>query len=443
MLAKVLLCCLSLGAVVYQSNAADAASTKVVCYYDSSSFLREGLGKMVVADLEPAMRMCTHLVYGYAGIDAATNKVTSLNSNLDLDAGKGHYRTITQLKSKFPLVKILLSVGGTADKDTPEKYLTILETSGARMSFINSLYTLVKTYNFDGIDLAWDFPPNRPKKIRSSVGSFWHKVKKTFGGSSSPVDEKWEEHREEFTALVREVKNAIRHDGYIFSLTVNPNVNSSLFFDIPSLINNVDFVNLNAFDFQTPDRNPKEADFPAPLYELNERNPENNVNYVVKYWLDRTAPASKLNLGISTHARAWKLPTDATATGVPPIRDLEEPAPEGNQSKIPGLYSWPEVCALLPNPSNANLKGEFAPFKKIGDPTKRYGTLAYRLPDDDGNFGVWVGYEDPDTAGNKAGYVRAKGLGGVAIVDLAYDDFRGTCNGEKFPILRAAENRLK
>lgn len=88
------------------------------------------------------------------------------------------------------------------------------------------------------------------------------------------------------------------------------------------------------------------------------------------------------------------------------------------------------------------MKGDEAPVRKVGDPTKRYGSYGYRLPDKDGEHGLWLGYEDPDTAGNKAGYVKAKGLGGIAINDLSYDDFRGTCTGDKFPILRAAKYRL-
>lgn len=66
----------------------------------------------------------------------------------------------------------------------------------------------------------------------------------------------------------------------------------------------------------------------------------------------------------------------------------------------------------------------------------------YRLPDEKGNFGVWVSFEDPETAGNKAGYAKTNGLAGVAIHDLTMDDFRGACTGEKFPILRAARSKL-
>lgn len=34
------------------------------------------------------------------------------------------------------------------------------------------------------------------------------------------------------------------------------------------------------------------------------------------------------------------------------------------------------------------------------------GTYAFRLPDDSGEGGVWVSYEDPDTAGQRATYAK-------------------------------------
>lgn len=185
-----------------------------------------GLGKVSIADLEPALTFCTHLIYGYAGINPETFKLISLNEGLDLDTGKAHYRTVTSLRRRFPNLKIILSVGGNHDENRAA-YLSLLETSAGRVAFINSAYTMLKTYQFDGLDLAWEFPPNKPKKIRSGFGSFWHKVKKTFGATPSSIDEKWEEHREEFTALVRELKNALRPEGYQLTLTQLPNVNAT------------------------------------------------------------------------------------------------------------------------------------------------------------------------------------------------------------------------
>lgn len=83
--------------------------------------------------------------------------------------GKGHYRIITQLKRRHPGVKVLLGVGGGADPNH-DIYLQLLESPNGRIAFINSVYTLLKTYDFDGLDLAWQFPPNKPKRIRSSIG---------------------------------------------------------------------------------------------------------------------------------------------------------------------------------------------------------------------------------------------------------------------------------
>ncbi|XP_019930928.3 chitinase-like protein Idgf4 [Aedes albopictus] len=416
------------------------STAKVLCYYDGANFLIEGLGKVSLSDIEAALPFCTHLVYGYAAVDPDSNKAVSRNANLDLDTGKGNYRQVTGLKRKFPGLKVLLGIGGYRFSAASPKYLELLESGAARITFINSVYSIVKTYDFDGIDLAWQFPQNKPKKIRSSPGKLWHGFKKVFTGDSV-LDEKADEHREEFTALLREMKNAFRSDGYQLGVTVLPHVNASMFMDIPAIVNYLDFVNIAAYDMQTPERNKKEADFYAPIYELTERVPGNNVDGLVKLWLNSHAPASKLIVSIPTHGRGWKMTEDSGITGVPPLV-ADGASPAGPQLQQEGFYSWAETCAKLPNPSNTALKGADAPLRKVGDPTKRFGSYAFRLPDSSGEHGMWVTYEDPDTAGNKAAYVKAKGLGGIALNDLAFDDFRGSCAGEKYPILRAAKYRL-
>lgn len=98
----------------------------------------------------------------------------------------------------------------------------------------------------------------------------------------------------------------------------------AVFIDIPEVAPNLDIIQLAAYDFQTPERNPSEGDFPAPIYELNERNPENNVNYQVQYWTTNqfaVAP-SKLCVCIPTFGRTWQLQEDSTQTGVPPILEV-------------------------------------------------------------------------------------------------------------------------
>ncbi|KAH8317636.1 hypothetical protein KR074_002870 [Drosophila pseudoananassae] len=434
-----------LGFVACLYAAGTEAASNLVCYYDSSSYTREGLGKLLNPDLEIGVQFCTHLVYGYAGIRGDNYQAHSLNENLDIY--KHQFSEVTALKRKYPHLKVLLSVGGDHDIDVehPNKYIELLEGEKVRQAgFIQSAYALVKNYGFDGLDLAYQFPRNKPRKVHGELGSAWKSIKKLFTGDYV-VDPQSALHKEQFTAFVRDVKDSLRNDGFLLSLTVLPNVNSTWYFDIPSLNGLVDFVNLAAFDFVTPARNPEEADYAAPIYHPDgskDRLAHFNADFQVDYWLRQGFPSSKLNLGVATYGNAWKLTSDSGLEGVPVIHRTEGPAPEGVQSQKAGLLSYAEICGKLSNPQNQYLKGNDSPLRRISDPTKRFGTIAYRPVDGAITEGIWVSYDDPDSASNKAAYARAKNLGGVALFDLAYDDFRGQCTNDRYPILRAVKYRL-
>ncbi|XP_044732058.1 chitinase-like protein EN03 [Chrysoperla carnea] len=427
---------LALGALLLLSVAWASTAKSVVCFYNSKGFHREGQAKFQINDFDAALPSCTHLIYGYAGIEADTFKITSLDSNLDLPAGNDNYRTITKLKSRFPALKILLSVGGGADSDR-SKYLTLLESAEARTSFVNSAFSFLRVYGFDGLDLAWEFPETKPKKIHGTLGSVWKGIKKVFG--STKIDENEEAHREQFADLVRLTKAAFKPDKLMLTLSVIPNVNNSVYFDVRKIIPEVDQVHLLAYDYYTPERNPKEADYPAPIYELIDRKPDANVNAAVRYWLDHGAPATKIIVGIPTFARTFKMTSDSVVSGVPPLT-IDGPGEAGAYTKEEGLLSYAEVCTKINSP--VSTKGPAAKLRKIGDPTKRYGAYAFRLPDDNDEHGVWAGYEDPDVAKEKSTYVKHNGLGGVAVCDLTLDDFKGLCTGAKYPILSAARSAL-
>ncbi|XP_043475551.1 chitinase-like protein Idgf4 [Leptopilina heterotoma] len=408
---------------------------KVVCYWNSTSFERQGPGKFIVEDLRPALSLCTHLIYGFAGIDANSFDVVPLNPNLDTGAGYAFYRLVTQMKRNFPDLKVYLGIGGNADPyEETHKYLTLTETSEARTKFINSVGRLLSDYEFDGVDLEWQFPEVKVKKERGTFGSFWHKVKKTFGYGKFK-DEKEEEHRNGFTALVRDLKNQLRARNKALTLTVLPHVNSSVYYDVRLLAPNLDAVHLMTFDQKTPERNPKEADFPAPLYESYGRVTDDNVDYQTRAWLENGMPGSKIVIGIPTFGRTWKLTKESEVSGVPPLH-AEGPGTEGPHSHIPGVLGYAEICSRI-------LESAVDRLRRVGDPSKKYGSYAYKKYNDQtSEEGIWVGYEDVDTAGNKALYAKAKGLGGVAIFELSLDDFRGICNGDKFPIVRAAKFKL-
>lgn len=49
-------------------------------------------------------------------------------------------------------------------------------------------------------------------------------------------------------------------------------------------MDHLDFIILHGYDFYTPERNPKEGDFTAPLKELSKRKPQMNAQALATYW---------------------------------------------------------------------------------------------------------------------------------------------------------------
>ncbi|KAH8263728.1 hypothetical protein KR044_013000, partial [Drosophila immigrans] len=409
----------------------------IVCYYDSSSSLRETPSRLTTSTLALALRFCTHLVYGYAGIRGDNYQAHSLNEEFDIQ--QNQFTEVTSLKSKFPGLKVLLSVGGDHDIDEahPNKYIELLEAGHERQrEFIQSAFSLVKNYGFDGLDLAYQFPRSKPKKVNSALGAAWKSVMKLFTGDFI-VDPEADKQKEQFTSLVRDVKDALRPNGFLLSLTVLPNVNSTWYFDIPRLNSLVDFVNLAAFDFVTPERNPEEADYTAPLFNepSQERLPHYNIDFQVQYWLQQGFPGKNINLGISTYANAWKLTEDSGETGEPIVSHTDGPASPGPYLKKAGVRSFPEICSMLVSPINHIAKDTL-----LNNNINKYGNfaIAHKVSNSER---IWVSYDDLNAVDLKTSYSNIY-LGGVALFDLGYDDFQGSCFNEKFPILHTVKQRI-
>ncbi|EDW77856.1 uncharacterized protein Dwil_GK24709 [Drosophila willistoni] len=412
----------------------------LVCYYDSASYLRKGLARQTPSDLDLALQFCTHLVYGYVGLNPQNFEVHSLNVDVDMF----NFKDITMLRTRYPQLKVLLSVGGDHDVDEahPNKYLDLLEANRTmQQNFIDSTMILVRRNGFDGLDLALQFPKNKPRKVHGTVGTYWKKFKKLFTGDYI-VDPNAALHKESYSELAVNLRRAFQTANLMLTMTVLPNVNSTWYFDVAKLHSQFDFINLAAFDFLTPTRNPDEGDYSAPIKFLDEENrlPFLNVEYQIDYWLHNHCPPQKLNLGIASYGRAWKLTSGSGLSGLPVVPQTDGPASGGLQiASTDGLLSWPEICAKLATNNTAAYRGANAPLRKVTDLTQKYGNYALRPANEDGEHGFWVSYDDPDFAGIKAAYAKGRGLGGVAIYDLSYDDFRGLCTGQKYPIVRSVK----
>lgn len=65
------------------------------------------------------------------------------------------YNQVTRLKSEG--VKVVLGVGGWNDSEG-DKYSRLVNDPKSRAKFISHLSTFLKRYDFDGVDLDWEYP---------------------------------------------------------------------------------------------------------------------------------------------------------------------------------------------------------------------------------------------------------------------------------------------
>ena len=109
----------------------------VMCYFGSWSVYRWSYGLFDVENIDPFL--CTHLVYGFAGLNKDTYTIEALDKFNDLEEewGKGAYNRFTGLKGQNPDLKVLLAIGGW--NEGCAAYSEMVASSSLRQTFIESV----------------------------------------------------------------------------------------------------------------------------------------------------------------------------------------------------------------------------------------------------------------------------------------------------------------
>ncbi len=194
-------------------------------------------------------------------------------------------------------------------------------------------------------------------------------------------------------------------------------------YEIQEISKYLDFINLMAYDLHGAWE--KFVGLNAPLFAREDevgKQIELNVDYALRYWLGKGAPADKLVLGLGTYGRAFKL---NSPTEFLPGSGSKGPGEKGTYSREAGFLTYYEICEKI------ETEGWEVKWDK-----EAMAPYAHKGSD-------WVGFDNEKSLEIKVNYAKRMGLGGIMFWALDLDDFTGNfCNKGKYPLINAAVNAL-
>ncbi|PNF22561.1 putative chitinase 2 [Cryptotermes secundus] len=347
----------------------------VVCYVSTWAVYRAGRGSWSLDDLDPTL--CTHLVYAFAGLDNRTNTIRSLDEYHDLEDnyGKGTYKKMTALKNRYPHLKVSLAIGGWNEGSA--NYSIMASNPTSRQTFINSASDFIRKYNFDGLDLDWEYPAKR-------------------GGS--PAD------KENFVHLVRELREEFDKHGWLLTAALGVGQDTvDAAYNIPALSRYLDYMHAMCYDLHGSWDNRVGANAP-----LRSSQPDDKltVEYAIKYLLKQGAPPRKLVLGLPLYGRTFLLENEEnTLVMGAPTGPKGFPGP---YTKEDGFMGYNEICVNISDGWKIFWDDDtMTPYAVQGDKV--------------------ITYDDERSIAEKVKFAMKLDLAGTMVWSVDTDDFRGDC----------------
>lgn len=294
----------------------------------------------------------------------------------------GNFNQLRQLKQRHPQLKVLVALGGgewsrwfSAGAATPELRRALV--ASCIDLYVRGNLPLLDGHGgpgaaagiFDGIDLDWEHPgPNDKANLTLLI----------------------EEFRRQLDALG---KPSGKH--YLLTSAVNSTDEKMQYTDPAAYSRSLDWINLMTYDFHGAWSKQGPTGFQSNLYSdpASGAGSARSLDAGVQRFLKAGVPAEKIVVGVPFYARGW--------SGV-------DPANHGLYQKATGpAHGFEEGAEQYATIAAKKLPTFYHPV------TKQLWTYK------DGTF--WT-YDDPTVIGEKAGYVRQRGLAGMMSWSLDQDD---------------------
>jgi chitinase len=316
-----------------------------------------------------AARKLTHINFAFARIDGEGRIAFE-------DPGyEASVQSLLALKRDNPALKVLVSVGGWGADGFSDAALT----EASRERFAQSGVELLRRTGADGLDIDWEYPGQGVAGIR-------HR----------PQD------RQNFTLLLRTLRQRLneasvaagRKDGDRYLLTIaSADREFFEFTEMERLHVFLDWVNVMGYDFfnsLTETTGHHAGLYPSPHAAPTDRN----ANASIRQHVSAGIPARKLVLGVAFYGRRF--------AGV-------DPANDGLNQRYERFVDAPSYRQLVEE--LIDRQG----FERRWDDVAKAPFLW------NGKTQEFISYEDPQSIGLKADYVREHSLGGMMFWELSQD----------------------
>jgi chitinase len=300
---------------------------------------------------------------------------------------RGHFNQLIKLKSQYPQVRTLISVGGwTLSDDLSD----LAASSNARATFVQSCVQFVTNYHFDGIDLNWEYPVDGGE----------------IGLTHRPED------GTNCFLLVKELRQGLdvqaAFDGrpYLLSIAASADPPSiARRYAMAAMEPYLDWVNLMTYDLAGP------WDFQtghqAPLYGHPLATDSNRcVHQAVEALMAGGIPAAKIVLGLPFYGLGFQgVPTNNFGLFQPHL------GPSETGSWKPGTYDFADLKDGTRSNQYIDANGFVRHWDDIAQVPYLYNPTSQ----------VMITYDDAESIGLKVQYAQARHLGGVMFWSVDSD----------------------
>ncbi|KAH7100729.1 glycoside hydrolase [Auriculariales sp. MPI-PUGE-AT-0066] len=307
---------------------------------------------------------------------------------------------------------VSMAVGGW----TGSRYFsTLVANATGRLAYANSMKSYVKKFGFDGIDLDWEFPASQ-------------------GIGCNAIDVQHDsDNFLEFIKTLRKVIPTARLSAAV-SVSGVKGPDGATYNRTGELGKYLDYATIMAYDVYGPwsaTTGPL-----GPLYSACATSEGQGASGAdaLKIFTSKGFPARKLLLGLPTYSRpiytTSSVLTVRTVNGISSkfYQDVDKTrgVPPGGAASGPG---GPNVCGDIEGPSSswtfkelissgkltANGTTSIAPWQRYYDQCSASSFLF------EPQSKTFIAYDDPTSFKAKAAFVKARGMGGINMFDLAGD----------------------